>query len=153
MDLGRPWVVRLLLGLRALPARWARAAGGQPPAEGGVTRPVRAVAFTVIAEQPGVELVLGLRGRFWTPTGGVVTAPAGEFHHPPPAGQAHAVWSFRLEPRDGGTHLVTETRVRCADAATRRSFLRYWGLIRFGSGWTRRSMLRLIRRTAERATG
>ena len=36
--------------------------------------------------------------------------------------------------------------------STRHSFLRYWMIVRSGSGLTRRSMLRLVRRTAEKET-
>lgn len=153
VDLGRPWLVRLLLGLRAVPARMGAAFRGRsgPSATGG-HRPVRGLPFTVVMEEPGVELVLGIVGRFWLPGGGLVASSARQFQQPPPPGLAQAVWNFRVEPRGGGTQLSTETRVRCADESTRRSFLRYWAIVRFGSGLTRRSMLRLIRRTAEKGT-
>jgi sirohydrochlorin ferrochelatase len=83
--------------------------------------------------------------------GGLVTASAERFRELPPAGLAQAVWNFRVEPRGTGTELSTETRVRCADAVTRRQFARYWRVIRLGSGLIRGSMLRQIRTEAERA--
>lgn len=86
----------------------------------------------------------------WTPTGGVVRTNVDGFRQLPPAGLAQGVWNFRVEPSGTGTKLTTETRVRCADAATRRQFLRYWRIMRLGSGLIRRSMLRHIRATAER---
>jgi hypothetical protein len=125
--------------------------GRRPPREpANGRRSVGAAAFTLIAETPGEEFVLGIMGRFWTPTGGVVGASADRFRHLPPAGLAQAVWNFRVEPRAGGTELTTETRVRCADAATRRQFMRYWRVIRLGSGLIRGSVLQHIRSTAER---
>jgi hypothetical protein len=51
----------------------------------------------------------------------------------------------------GNTELSTETRVQCADAATRRRFRVYWAIVGPASGWIRREILRLIRRTAERS--
>jgi hypothetical protein len=99
---------------------------------------------------PGEEFVLGIMGRFWTPTGGVVTASADRFRQLPPAGLVQAFWNFRVEASGSGTELSTETRVRCADAATRRQFMRYWRFIRLGSALIRGSMLRHIRATAER---
>ena len=96
-----------------------------------------AAAFTVIAESPGEEFVLGIMGRFWTPTGGVVAATAERFRELPPSGLAQAVWNFRVRSRGVGTELSTETRVRCGDEVTRRQFGRYWRIIRLGSGLIR----------------
>ncbi len=139
-DLGRPWPVRLLMGLRAIPA-WLAS---------GDRRALGAVPFTPIAEAPGEEFVLGIMGRFWTPTGGLVAASADGFRHPPPAGLAQGVWNLRVRPSGTGTELSTETRVRCGDAATRRQFGRYWRIIRPASGLIRGSLLRHIRSVAER---
>lgn len=133
-DLWRPPLVRLLIGLRAIPARFA-----------GTGR----LAFTEVAEAPGEEFVLGITGRFWTPTGGVIAAAADSFRRPPPAGLAQAVWNFSVRPSGAGAELSTETRVRCGDAETRRQFGRYWRIVRLGSGLIRTSMLRHIRTRAE----
>jgi hypothetical protein len=150
-DFGRPWPVRLLMGLRTGPA-WLAAVLRGRSVPGGSTagrRSVRPVAFTVMAEAPGEEFVLGIMGRFWTPTGGLVQASAAQLRLPPPAGLAQGFWNFRVEPSEVGTALSTETRVRCGDPATRRSFARYWRIIRPGSALIRRSVLRHIRQQAE----
>jgi hypothetical protein len=152
MDLGAPPLVRVLMGLRAVPALAARALGRRAQvASRGEERAGRpgGLPFTLLADTPGSEFVLGLTGRFWTPSGGIVRAEAAAFRSPPPPGLAHAAWNFRVEPRAGGCILTTETRVLCADAITRAHFLRYWRVVRFGSGLIRRSMLREIRRRAE----
>lgn len=151
-DLGRPLLVRALMGLRVAPAsisivlRGSRRTSRNPDD----TRCVGAVEFTLLGEVPGEEFVLGIMGRFWTLTGGVVPASPEQFRQLPPAGLAQAAWNFRIEPRGSGTELSTETRVRCADSATRLHFMRYWRIIRLGSGLIRRSMLRQIRISAER---
>jgi hypothetical protein len=139
------------MGLRVTPAWLAamlRLRRPERPTRG--KHSVDAVRFTLIAEVPGEEFVLGIMGRFWTPSGGVVAASAEQFRQPPPVGLAQAAWNFRVRPSGSGTQLSTETRVRCGDEVTRRQFKRYWRMIRIGSGWIRRSMLRQIRSAAER---
>ena len=117
MDLGSPPLVRVLMGLRGAPA-WvvARLRGRNSPAgPPAARRRLGAARFTVLAEAPGEELVLGIMGRFWTPTGGVVDANAERFLQPPPPGLAQGIWNLRVTPSGAGTELSTETRVRCGD--------------------------------------
>ena len=64
-------------------------------------------------------------------------------------GMAVAAWNFTVLPTDEGSLVATETRVRCTDAAARRSFARYWRVVRPFSGLIRTEALRAIRRTAE----
>jgi hypothetical protein len=151
-DLGAPWVVRLLMALRAGPVRLAATLLGRPgPRVSTDGQPsIRPLAFTLVAEAPGEEFVLGIMGRFWTPTGGLVKASADQMRQHPPAGLAQGFWNFRVEPSGSGTALSTETRVRCGDPATARRFTRYWRLIRPGSALIRTSVLRHIRLEAER---
>ena len=149
VDLGRPWVVRLLMGVRLMPAwlatgpRWARN-------RVGAQRPGGAAAFTLIAESPGEEFVLGI----WAASGrqrAVVTATAERFRDLPPSGLAQAVWNFRVRSRGVGTELSTETRVRCGDEVTRPTIGRYWRIIRLGSGLIRTACYGIYGRWAERA--
>ena len=150
-DLGSPRLVRALMALRLGPARLAaRHRSRTAPATFDRAPAVGPVGFTVLGEIPGEEFVLGIMGRFWTPTGGLVKAGPAELRAPPPAGLAQGFWNFRVVASGSGTELSTETRVRCGDPATRRSFLRYWRVIRLGSGLIRGSLLRQIRRQAER---
>ena len=149
-DLGGPLLVRGLMGIRAVPAALAALVSGHRRATQTNERSIGHLPFTLVDEIPGQEFVLGIMGRFWTPTGGVIATTAEQFRHPPPAGMAFGIWNFRVTPSVAGTLLSTETRVRCGDSATLRQFLRYWRLIRFGSGLTRRSMLQDIRHKAEK---
>lgn len=155
-DLASAPIARLVLLLRALPGALLEGRAGAGSLRRRATEPVTLATFEkrgfqVIAERPPVELVIGLEGRFWRPDGGVCTPPVDAFRTQSASpGTARAVWNFSLEPReDGGTELRTETRVLCADAATRLRFLPYWFLIRPGSGMIRRAMLKAIKSTAE----
>ena len=158
-DLAGSRIARGLLTLRALPS----AILGGPAClralrqRGHVAvtlREFEAQGFRIIAEDPPRELAIGLEGRFWTPNGELRTPEPERFRDTAPApGSARAVWNFSLRPLDRGRcELATETRVLCADAATRQRFLPYWYIIRYASGIIRIMMLREIRRTAERTT-
>jgi hypothetical protein len=150
-DLGRGWLVRLLMAVRSAPALTAAALRGQHslPTRAAGAYTVGAARFTVIDENPGEEFVLGIMGHFWRLTGGVVPAGAERLRQLPGPGLAQGILNFLVEPSGEGSLLSTETRVRCGDEATRISFLRYWRLIRPASGLTRISMLRQVRRSAE----
>jgi hypothetical protein len=155
LDPARLPVMRVLMALRALPGlvaspREALRRLRRPAASRGL-RALLDGGFAPLAEEPERELVLGLTGRFWSASGGLVATPRESFREPPPAGLARAAWGFALaDAPGGGTLLTTETRIRCGDARSRRAFGRYWALIRPGSGIIRREMLRAVRREAER---
>lgn len=150
-------VVALLMGLRSIPAFVAapRAALQRlrtvRPAGSLELETLLSQDFALLQEQPPSELVLGLTGRFWTPSGGLVPTDPATFRQLPPTGMARAAWNFALEPlADGRTRLSTETRVRCGDAATTRRFRMYWRLVAPGSGVIRWAILSMVRRRAER---
>jgi hypothetical protein len=106
--------------------------------------------FRVLAENPPQELLIGLIGSFWKPDGGLLPVDVATFKGTQSPGTARVAWNFSISEQENGTsELATETRVKCADATSRRYFRLYWALIRPGSGLIRRSMLRSIRRTAE----
>jgi hypothetical protein len=153
-DFGGP-LASALLGVRALPSlvtRWMMPRGRAPrrpdPGTKLTLRRFLDSGFAQLEEVPNEELVLGLTGRFWTPTGGLVPTRTETFHAGPAPGQAQAVWNFRLEANGAtSTTLITETRVRVA-ADARARFLLYWSVVRPFSGLLRRLMLRDVRRTA-----
>ena len=149
-------LVRTLFALRALPgvlvggvdrmrALWARRATPLTIAS------LEAQGFRVLADAPPNELVLGIEGEFWRSVARSSTPGAEAFQLDAPApGTARGVIGFFVRPLgDGATELVTETRVKCADATARRRFLPYWFLIRPASGIIRHAMLRSIRKAAE----
>ena len=153
LDLGRSPVIRALFALRSLPGLFA-GKGSRGRALGVTMEGLLRSGFVLLDERENEEVVLGLVGRFWRPTGGLVRVTADELRAFDRPGYAVAAWSFALHPRpDGAVRLSTETRVRCTDDASRRSFKRYWALIGPFSGLTRVEMLRAIRRAAEASPG
>jgi hypothetical protein len=162
-DLASSPLVGALLGIRGLPGALARGRAGVAALGREARAPITLASFEsrgfrVLEERPREELLIGLEGQFWRPTGRIATPDVDAFRdgRPPAAGTARAVWNFTLDaratPGPGAVELRTETRVLCADAATRRRFLPYWWIIRPGSGLIRRAMLHAIRRHAESST-
>ena len=155
-DFGGGVIIRALFVLRMLPSALVRGSNGLRALALRRTTPMTLASmqrrgFHLLAERAPVELVIGIEGRFWTLSGDRCTPSAEQFRsHPPAPGTARAVWDFRVRAMDcDQCELSTETRVLCADAATRRRFIPYWTVIRPGSGLIRHAMLRAIRRTAE----
>ncbi|HAL57172.1 MAG TPA: hypothetical protein DCP63_12045 [Bacteroidetes bacterium] len=107
--------------------------------------------FVVLADDSPNEIVFGLVGRFWEPTGSIcrkIDRPI-DFFEFDEALWAKAGWSFRVEEVDGFSILRTETRVHATDPAARKRFARYWRFISPGSGIIRRAILRAAKKKAE----
>jgi hypothetical protein len=157
-DLVDAMPVRICLALRALPGvllspvrglRRFRIRLGTPM----TLRDFEAQGFRVLAENPPHELLIGLMGSFWKPDGGLLPVNVATFKGSQLPGTARVAWNFSIaEQENGMCELATETRVKCADAKSRRYFGLYWAVVRPGSGLIRRCMLRSIRKKAEGAT-
>jgi hypothetical protein len=156
-DLGSGPLTRALFALRALPGLVVspRATARRFLRRGRSTRvtldALASAGFVLLAEHPGREVVLGTIGRFWRPSGGMRPFASAEFARFDEPGWAKGAWNFRVDPAPGGATISTETRVLCTDARSRRTFGRYWRIVRPFSGLIRIEMLRAIRREAERA--
>jgi hypothetical protein len=156
-DLGRGpltrtlFLVRALPGLVVAPRETARRFLGR---RGRLPLTVDALAsagFVILGEDPGREVVLGTIGQFWRPSGGMRPFAAAEFASFDEPGWAKAAWNFRVDPApDGRGTISTETRVLCTDPRSRRTFRRYWRIVRPFSGLIRIEMLNAIRREVER---
>jgi hypothetical protein len=151
-DFRRPWLVRVLMGLRLLPAlikspRAARRRLARPTSapQASLTQ-LDHSDFILLQQLPPQEIVLGITGRFWTLAAEIVPIPATRFCEPLPLGLAQAAWNFTVTATAEGAELATETRIRCADPATLRQFRRYWRFISPGSGLIRRAILAQVRR-------
>jgi hypothetical protein len=146
LDVSRMPVTAALLALRGIPHLLT---GSVRPSRRVTIDQLTTMGFVILGDRPPVEVVLGVVGRFWRPTSGIVRISADGFAGYAAPGHARAVWNFRIEPERGGCRLRTETRVQCLDASARRRFRLYWGVVGPFSGLIRRDMLRAIRRDAE----
>ena len=157
-DLADAMLVRICLALRALPGLLLSPMRGlrQFRLRLGTSMTLRefeTYGFRVLAENPPHELLIGLMGSFWKLDGDLLPIESATFKGSQLPGTARVAWNFSVvEQKDGICELSTETRVKCADAKSRRYFGLYWAVIRPGSGLIRRYMLRSIRKNAEDAT-
>jgi len=108
--------------------------------------------FLILEDTPS-ELVMGLAGRFWTPSGQrVALENAAAFAAFDRAGFAKAAVNFRILPISENRYsILTETRIVTFGRGATTQFGLYWWLaVRWGSGWIRLLWLRAIRDRAER---
>lgn len=148
-------VMMFLLGVRTLPARLTGGRRRVRAADRPLLEGILGEGFTLLAERPAQELVVGTIGQFWKLRGGArrEAGDAEAFAGFREVGFAKAAMNFMLRPVEGGTLLSTETRVAATDAAARRAFRRYWRVIYPGSALIRWVWLRAIKRRAERERG
>ena len=136
-DFSESFIIRWLLRLRGMSG------------ENVTLRSMKRSRFEILGETINQEMVLGLVGRFWTLSGGLQKIDAESFKRFEKAGYAKAVWNFSLLPEGPNTRLSTETRIKCTDAESKKSFGFYWTFIQPFSGLIRMEMLRAIKRRAE----
>ena len=149
-DLGGAPLIKFLLALRSMPAFIANPSRSRPRNQPITLQTIIDSNFGLLAEKSDEEIVLGVTGRFWRPTGNLSPFVREDFNRPVPVGFARAVWNFSLgEPSSGQTAFSTETRIVCGDPSSRRKFLAYWLIVRPFSGLIRLIMLRRVRETAE----
>jgi hypothetical protein len=95
------------------------------------------------------EFVFGLAGQPWTNTA-IRLSPI-EFRPWARPGSIKVAANFLIvDAANGGSRVVTETRIAACDAAARKKMAQYWALIYPGSGMVRRSLLEAVRQRAER---
>ncbi|HEY1433889.1 MAG TPA: hypothetical protein VGG65_00860 [Thermoanaerobaculia bacterium] len=147
-DVGASPVSTLLLCLRGYGRRAWKASSGTLPER------LERFGFTKLKENPGHELVFGLAGQFWRPSGGLrPLADEAAFAAFAEEGCVKAAWNIRVAGTDGvSTEVSTETRIACYGEAARRKFGLYWAVVGPFSGVLRKSLLRAIRRKAEAPT-
>jgi hypothetical protein len=150
-DMGRSFVIKFLLGVRALPELVAHPFKSWRRNRKLTLQTLMDAGFGKLAEEVGREIVLGVNGKFWRPSGNLSPFNRTDFDRAVPAGFARAVWNFKVQAAPGGTLLSTETRISCGDEASRRKFRAYWLLVRPFSGLIRRIMLRNVRKAVNAA--
>jgi hypothetical protein len=108
------------------------------------------LGFVELAEESGVELVLGVVGRFWRLDSGLHPISAAEFVSFDEPGYAKAVLNFKVLDQPGSSVIIsTETRIVATDDKARQKFSRYWRLIGPFSGFIRTRFLAAVKRDAE----
>lgn len=142
VDFNRSPVIRSLFALRGVGQLFRRSERRRI-----TVATITSGGFFVLDQDPPFELVVGLVGQFWKLSGNIATIRPEEFLSFDRAGFAKVAWNFHIKELQGGSSMVsTETRIRCLDETSRRKFSRYWRIVRPFSGWTRREMLRLVKR-------
>ena len=148
-NLGDSLIIKSLLALRSLPEFAAHPRRTFPRHHHLKLQTLIVAGYGVLGEQAGKEIVLGVTGRFWRPTGNLSPFNRADFDEPVPSGLARAVWNFSVQQTNRGqTILSTETRIVCGDPASRRKFRVYWFFVRPFSGLIRRIMLKNVLKTA-----
>lgn len=111
-----------------------------------------ALGWSVLAEEPGREIVLGAITRPWEPNPRFEPIPAAEFSTFSHPRSVKIAWSVSVfDAAEGESVFRTETRVVTTDAEARRRFRRYWAVVVPGVLMIRRETLRLVKVAAEDA--
>ena len=133
-DLGTSWLIRLLFRVRGLPRSALHLNG------------LISLGFIPLIDLPDRELLLGIVGKFWTPSGSLVRVAPHDFTSFEEDGYAKAALAIAIRPIAAEeTEVVTETRVKTYGQSARLKFRLYWSVIAPFSRLIRREMLRLIR--------
>jgi hypothetical protein len=149
VDLYRLDFVRWLFELRTIPERLVARLHGERLATARVSQiedfTGPGAGFQILAEEPGVEVVVGAIGKFWRPAiefAAVAPADFAAFAEPR---FGKLAWCLRVDPRAGGGSWITiDLRVDGTDETARVRFERYWHLIGPFSHLIRRGMLRMF---------
>ena len=117
----------------------------------GLADQAKAWGWSVLAEQPGHEIVFGAVTQPWSANPVFRTLSPTEFlsfHEP---GYVKIAWTLRADSL-GATRSVasTETRVATTDPTSRAKFRQYWALVSPGAILIRLLALRVVRIEAER---
>jgi hypothetical protein len=144
--------MQLMVRLRDLPARLARRPRRSvPPAPEEITSEQYRQAFLLIDEEAGTEFVIGMIGKFMSPT----QMEFRRFDPPQFAGfgepgYGKVATSFLVLPYGTGRSLLcAETRTATTDPASARQFRRYWTVIGPFAGYIMRHWLTLAKQHAE----
>jgi hypothetical protein len=144
--------MRALGWLRALPARVAGSRQGAASEQDGTHPGVEAEdAFVVLAEDGEAEFVVGMVGKFMTPTQlEFRRIEPGDFPTFSEPGYGKVALNFRVSPYGRTRSLLsTETRTVTTDPGSRDRFRRYWRVVGPFANLIMRRWLRLAKRNAE----
>lgn len=110
----------------------------------------QALGWRVLAEQPGVEVVLGAVTRPWEADVVFRGIPPEQFAGFDEPNYVKIVWTVRADPIGEHKSIArTETRALATDRVARAKFRRYWSVFSPGILLIRRAMLAEAKRDAE----
>ena len=131
-------IARWLMALRRLDFR-------RPPQKPLLETMTRE-GFLILEQRENEEVVIGVAGRFWTRSSGIVRLASPEaWRNYAVDSSARSAMNFRVE----AGRVITETRVQTFGTSARRSFRLYWTVVGPFSGLIRRAFLAEIRRTSQ----
>lgn len=116
----------------------------------GLLAQTKALGWTVLAENPGHEIVMGAVTQPWKGNvrfQGVAPDEFAAFHEP---NYVKIAWTLRADATGAAKSVFrTETRAICTDAAARAKFRRYWAFLSPGIILIRWLSLRPLKKAAE----
>jgi hypothetical protein len=129
---------------------WLFKLRGIPVPESLTLRGLEKINFVKLEVVTNKEVIIGLIGQFWTPTGRLKRFKPEEFISFDQSDFAKSTWNFELtRVNDFKTRLTTETRIFCPTPETKKKFKTYWTIIKPFSSWIRREILKAIKKQAE----
>jgi len=137
MDMSGSRIIRFLFALRGMPARMTSLEG------------LSKERFIRLEQKQNEDLVIGLIGQFWKPSGNLQLFSPPDFTNWNHEGFCKGTWDFTIRPQGDYSLVETETRVFCTNEKTRQQFSRYWFFIRPFSGLIRKEILKGLKKKAE----
>ena len=154
-DLRDP-MIDALFTIRELPDRLARRWRGEAPRSDPQTVTFKdletsEMGWVLLAEEQGVELLVGAVGRFWRRDYGWLPVAPEQFTTFDDPGFAKLAVSFQVHVEGRGRSILRyEARTATTDGAARERFSRYWRIIHPGVTIVMRRALKRIQEEAER---
>lgn len=141
----------VLMGLRGLPSRLGRKESVPGRDSEPALQRLKRAGFKELIRHAPTETVIGVIGCFWQlkPTILDDFGAPNEFVAFERPGYAKATMNFHVWPEGQGSTLTTETRVKATDDSARRSFRRYWLVVRPGSAVIRQGLSKAVKKKAE----
>jgi hypothetical protein len=148
MELSHLPIVRTIFKAREIILRARR---DDTPRPKGLLDEVLSLGWSVLAEIPSREIVVGAVTKPWEPNVTFRSIPSAEFASFAEPDYVKIVWTLRADPTSDTTSIFrTETRALATDPVARSKFRRYWSLLSPGIRLIRRLTLRPLKSAAER---
>ena len=117
----------------------------------GLLASVESLGWTVLAEEPGREIVVGAVTQPWEPNPTFRPVPADAFAGFAEPNYVKIIWNLRADPLETTASVFrTETRAVATDVEARAKFRTYWAFLSPGISLIRRASLQPLRAEAER---